>query len=44
MRQWQGHTFVFLLVLLLLVLSDPLILDGGLGLYGDNDRGLRGCS
>ena len=40
MRQWQGHSVVFLLVLLLLVLPNPLILDGGLGLYGDDDRGL----
>ena len=40
MRQWKGHSVVFLLVLLLLVLPDPLILDGGLELYGDNDRGL----
>ena len=40
MRQQKRRSVVFLLVLLLLVLPDPLVLDGGLGLYGDNDGGL----
>ena len=37
MRQQKRHSVVFLLVLLLLVLPDPLVLDRGLGLYGDDD-------
>ena len=40
MRQRNGRSVVFLLVLLLLVLPDPLVLDRGLGLYGDDDGGL----
>ena len=43
MRQENGRSILFLvlvLVLLLLVLPDPLVLDRGLGLYGDDDGSL----
>ena len=40
MTQRNGRSVVFLLVLLLLVLPNPLVLDRGLGLYDDDDGGL----